>query len=192
MAADTTLQCQTNLDIGQFVSDSQGSAWDIVAAVTPQSPNASPVSTTSTRRPCADSILFSSKEDSGDAQAAAAGSSAASSTSPSPSTVHSDASAASAKRSRDARHTRQKSNSAASSSGRFSPEAQKALQQILHSIRNNPYPSDELIENIRVEFGLSSKQVRNWFALQRFRHMVRMEHQGTTRWRFRSETSQNS
>ncbi|KAJ2081782.1 hypothetical protein H4R24_002108 [Coemansia sp. RSA 988] len=189
---DTALQCHANLETGQFVGNSQTSVWDIVTAVAPQSPNTTSVSTTSIHRPHADPIPFSSKEDGGDAQAAAAGSPAASSTSPSPSTVHSDASTASAKRSRDARHTHQRVTSAASSSGRFSPEAQKALQQILHSIRNNPYPSDELIENIRVEFGLSSKQVRNWFALQRFRHMVRKEHQGTTSWRFRSETLQNS
>ncbi|PIA18070.1 hypothetical protein COEREDRAFT_80021 [Coemansia reversa NRRL 1564] len=192
MPTNTTLQCHTNLESDLFDENSQSPSWDIVTAVASQSPNTTPMSTTFTHSAHADPIPFLSKKDNSNAQAAAAGSPAASNTSSCPSTVHLDASAASAKCSRDAHHTCQKLSSAASSSGRFSPEAQKALQQILHSIRNNPYPSDVLIEDIRVKFGLSSKQVRNWFALQRFRHMVRIEHQGTTSWRFRNEALQNT
>ncbi|KAJ2609612.1 hypothetical protein H4S08_003977 [Coemansia sp. RSA 1365] len=186
------MSTNTNLESGLFDGNSQVPSWDIVTAVAPQSLNTTPVSTTFTHSAHTEPIPFFSKKDGSNAQAAAAGSPAASNTSSFPSTVHLDARAGTAKCSRDAHHTCEKLSSAVSSSGRFSPEAQKALQQILHSIRNNPYPSDVLIEEIRVKFGLSSKQVRNWFALQRFRHMVRMEHQGTTSWRFRNETLQNT
>ncbi|KAJ2769285.1 hypothetical protein IWQ57_003170, partial [Coemansia nantahalensis] len=63
----------------------------------------------------------------------------------------------------------------------------RALLKILHAISDNPYPSGELVQQIVREHGLARRQVLNWFALRRHRHMVRAEIQGVPTWRFRSE-----
>ncbi|KAJ2367138.1 hypothetical protein H4S01_002321 [Coemansia sp. RSA 2610] len=67
----------------------------------------------------------------------------------------------------------------------FPPEAQRALQQVLYRIQEHPYPDAATIRQIKDEFGLSTKQIRNWFALRRFRHMYWTEHDGVRKWHFR-------
>ncbi|KAJ2818354.1 hypothetical protein IWW50_005848 [Coemansia erecta] len=67
----------------------------------------------------------------------------------------------------------------------FSPEAQRALQEVLIRIQKHPYPDPPTIRQLEEKYGLSTKQVRNWFALRRFRHMYTTEHEGIKIWHFR-------
>ncbi|KAI9474508.1 hypothetical protein BX667DRAFT_507738 [Coemansia mojavensis] len=67
----------------------------------------------------------------------------------------------------------------------FPPEAQRVLQQVLYRIQEHPYPDAATIKQIEERFGLSTKQIRNWFALRRFRHMYWTEQDGVRKWHFR-------
>ncbi|KAJ2346066.1 hypothetical protein GGH92_003767 [Coemansia sp. RSA 2673] len=69
----------------------------------------------------------------------------------------------------------------------FPPPVQDALLQILRGIRSHPYPSAQLIEHIQRQFGLTKKQIQNWFALRRYRYMTRIDNEGVCQWSFRNE-----
>ncbi|KAJ2030190.1 hypothetical protein IWW57_001306 [Coemansia sp. S610] len=69
----------------------------------------------------------------------------------------------------------------------FPPPVQDALLQILRSIRNHPYPNARLIEFIQLQYGLTKKQIQNWFALRRYRYMTRVYSDGAHQWHFRDE-----
>ncbi|KAJ2159457.1 hypothetical protein GGF46_003001 [Coemansia sp. RSA 552] len=94
------------------------------------------------------------------------------------------------RRSRGARARRQPPRQTRrSSAGAFSPQAQRALRALLFNIRDNPYPDDETIRGLEGEYRLSTKQIRNWFALRRHRHMVRPEIPGIQAWRLRDDSN---
>ncbi|KAJ2488982.1 hypothetical protein IWW37_004354 [Coemansia sp. RSA 2050] len=69
----------------------------------------------------------------------------------------------------------------------FPPPVQDALLHILRGIRNHPYPNARLIEHIQLQYGLTKKQIQNWFALRRYRYMTRVYSEGTYQWHFRDE-----
>ncbi|KAI8325352.1 hypothetical protein GQ54DRAFT_7071 [Martensiomyces pterosporus] len=68
----------------------------------------------------------------------------------------------------------------------FPPETRKALMDLLLSILDNPYPTQNQIKSLQESYGLNRKQIGNWFALQRCRFMERVERNGTIVWRFRT------
>ncbi|KAJ2783091.1 hypothetical protein H4R18_001912 [Coemansia javaensis] len=71
----------------------------------------------------------------------------------------------------------------------FSPEVQRELVKILYQIRNHPYPTEDLVRRIVQKHGISRRQVLNWFALRRFRHMTKTTVEGVSTWRFRGEAT---
>ncbi|KAI9506857.1 hypothetical protein GGI25_000114 [Coemansia spiralis] len=71
----------------------------------------------------------------------------------------------------------------------FTPEAQAELKRILCKIQDNPFPDVHLVAGVCERYGLSNKQIRNWFALRRFRYMTRIDEEGITKWRFREGIS---
>ncbi|KAJ2723410.1 hypothetical protein H4S00_002506 [Coemansia sp. D1744] len=83
------------------------------------------------------------------------------------------------------RRSRGSLRSVQSASMVFPPEAQRALQEVLLRIQNHPYPDSATIRQLKDEYELSTKQIRNWFALRRFRHMYWTEHEGIRKWHFR-------
>ncbi|KAJ2398600.1 hypothetical protein GGI23_003147 [Coemansia sp. RSA 2559] len=67
----------------------------------------------------------------------------------------------------------------------FTPHAQAELRKMLRDIRSNPFPDVGMVTSLCKRLGLSNRQVRNWFAVHRFRDMFNIEVDGVKEWRFR-------
>ncbi|KAJ1800186.1 hypothetical protein LPJ59_001275 [Coemansia sp. RSA 2399] len=67
----------------------------------------------------------------------------------------------------------------------FTPHAQAELRKTLRDICSNPFPDAGMVTGLCKRLGLSNRQVRNWFAVHRFRDMFNTEVDGVKEWRFR-------
>ncbi|KAJ1769924.1 hypothetical protein IW140_001893 [Coemansia sp. RSA 1813] len=67
----------------------------------------------------------------------------------------------------------------------FTPHAQAELRKTLRDIHSNPFPDVSMVADLCKRLGLSNRQVRNWFAVHRFRDMSNIDVDGVKMWRFR-------